>query len=333
MSPSCFLDHDLMMDESGFGNMSQDFLFDWEAYPPPPPASSTEGRDCNTDTTGCSDSTTLFEGSSDRGRLFAGQDLTLLTSAPTSTAAATAIAMGKPGGAGILARRMAPSQQGGQHSSLHFGEISTATAAAAATAAVADPQNLTRLVSLAEILRVLEASVHWEKHNTPDAIMKTNKLCLADIASLFGSHKPLGNCQSCCLLVTCALDLILILFESILDSLSALDNNSNNNNSSSSNNNDTGTKLGHGHGSHRTPGAAARLLPPVQFGVFEPDPDEQLTMMKCILRSELRHYQHMTNAFSASVTTACPEHLHRVLDEWWEGMRKRLCRLLSAVAV
>ena len=200
--------------------------------------------------------------------------------------------------------------------------------AAAAAITAADPHNLTRLVSLAEIVRVLEASVNSKNHHTPDAIMKTNKACMAELAGLFGCDKPLGNCQSCCLLITSALDLILTLFEDISQSLSALTNAK------------ADHGHGHGHGSDRAStnaaaaaaGSAARPMPPVQFGVFELDPEEQLAMTKRILHSELRRYQHIANGFSASVTAAVPGHIQSVLDDWWEGMKKRLCRLLSAMA-
>jgi hypothetical protein len=321
------------MDEGALENMSQEFMFDWEVGPAPAAPSATGRRNYGTDTAECSDSATVFGGGSGEEGLFTGPTSALLASVPTinaavaSATAAAAAAMSKPVGEGMLARRLAQPQQARQHHSLPFGEPSPKlTVAAAAAITAADPHNLARLVSLAEIVRVLEASVNSKKHHTPDAIMKTNKACMAELAGLFGCDKPLRNCQSCCLLITSALDLILTLFEDISESLSALTN--------------AKSGHGHGHGSGRASanaaaaaGSAARPMPPVQFGVFELDPEEQLAMTKRILHSELRRYQHIANGFSASVTAAVPDHIQSVLDEWWEGMKKRLCRLLSAMAV
>jgi hypothetical protein len=322
-----------MMDEGALENMSQEFIFDWDMDPAPAVPSATGRRNYGTDTAECSDSATVFGGSSAEEGLFTGPTSVLLESVPAinaavaSATAAAAAAMSEPVGEGILTRRLAQPRQNPQHHSLPFGEPSPKlTVGTAATITTADPHNLARLVSLAEIVRVLEASVNSKKHHTPDAIMKTNKACMAELTGLFGCEKPLEECQSCCLLITSALDLILTLFEGISESLSALSN----------------AKFGHGQGrgSDRstasggaTTGSVARPIPPVQFGVFELDPDEQLAMTKRILHSELRRYQHIANGFSASVTAAVPSHIQIILDEWWEGMKKRLCRLLSAMAV
>lgn len=120
-----------------------------------------------------------------------------------------------------------------------------------------DDRQFPHVAALSKIILILEHHVRSKTHSI-DETLRVNKACLTDLATIM-DQKEYKACRSCHMTVCSVLDLILVLFEDMVQ----------------------GQAWSHQQNS-------AITSPVLQFGVFELDPEEQISMTKRILHKEIQ---------------------------------------------
>ncbi|KAF5581611.1 fungal zn(2)-Cys(6) binuclear cluster domain-containing protein [Fusarium pseudocircinatum] len=133
-----------------------------------------------------------------------------------------------------------------------------------------DGRQFPHVVALSKIILILEHHVRLKTHSI-DEILRVNKACLTDLATIMDQDEYKA-CRSCCMTVCSVLDLILVLFEDMVQSQAW---------------------------SHERNSATAS--PVLQFGVFELDPEEQISMTKRILHKEVQRALKIVHEFCKDV--------------------------------
>ncbi|KAF5591250.1 fungal zn(2)-Cys(6) binuclear cluster domain protein [Fusarium subglutinans] len=152
-----------------------------------------------------------------------------------------------------------------------YSSSSVAASLASATRKIQfDGRQFPHVAALSKIILILEHHVRSKTHSI-DEILRVNKACLTDLATIM-DQEEYKACRSCHMTVCSVLDLILVLFEGMVQ----------------------GQAWSHQRNS-------ATTSPILQFGVFELDPEEQVSMTKRILHKEVQRALKIVHEFSKDV--------------------------------
>ncbi|KAF4335431.1 fungal zn(2)-Cys(6) binuclear cluster domain protein [Fusarium beomiforme] len=162
---------------------------------------------------------------------------------------------------------------------------SVASLATATTKIKFDGHQFPHVTALSKIIVILEHHVQSKVHSI-DEILRVNKACLTDLATIMeqGEYKA---CRSCHMTVCSVLDLIMVLFEETFESQAWTH--------------------------QRNVGTTSPVL---QFGVFELDPEEQISMTKRILLKEVQRAMKIVHEFSQDVRGTGADGHKRVVAQW-----------------
>jgi hypothetical protein len=164
--------------------------------------------------------------------------------------------------------------------------------------------------ALCKIISLLEAHIR-AKTNAIDEVMRINKACMIDITRI-RTLEEYKSCNSCGMLVSTSLELIMSLYEcSILSE--AVRPPSRNSLFREPHREDT--------------------LPNLQFGVFELDRDEQIGLSNRIIRKELQRSIQLIRALAADCRTPRGESFSysKVRTQWHNEMEQRAKHLVSSL--
>lgn len=174
-----------------------------------------------------------------------------------------------------------------------------------------DPKTqLPHISALCKIISLLEAHLR-AKTNAIDEVMRINKACMADITRI-RAMEEYKICNSCGMLVSTSLELIMSLYEcGVLSEVVQ-----------------PPSRNSLFRGPHRED-----TLPSLQFGVFELDRDEQIGLSNRIIRKELQRSIQLIRALAADCRAPGGESLSysKVRTQWHNEMEQRAKTLVSSL--
>lgn len=159
--------------------------------------------------------------------------------------------------------------------------------------------------ALCKIIQLLETYLEA----TPaaiDEVMRINKACMADITKIMSMEEH-TSCRSCGMLISAALDLIILLYENAISPEVA----------------NPQSRDSHFPAQPRSSGY-------LQFGVFQLDPDEQVALSNQIICKELQRGIQIIRASSAERQSSASSY-GRVRKQWHIDMEQRAGTLLSSL--
>ncbi|KAK8120441.1 hypothetical protein PG999_004561 [Apiospora kogelbergensis] len=138
------------------------------------------------------------------------------------------------------------------------------------------------VTALCKIIQVLEKQIQ-DKKTSVDDVMRTNKECCTTVQALM-EEDDYKNCKSCPMLLSAALGLMVMLYEEAIK-----------------------TPIKPGAAAHTCNGG---MMPNLVFGVFQIDPEDQVTIRSSIISKELHKFlriiekpQRLTQADPAGTGT------------------------------
>ncbi|KAK8003901.1 hypothetical protein PG989_003620 [Apiospora arundinis] len=139
------------------------------------------------------------------------------------------------------------------------------------------------VTALCKIIQVLEKQIQ-DKKTSVDDVMRTNKECFTTVQRLM-EEDDYKNCKSCPMLLSAALGLMVMLYEEAIK-----------------------TPITPGAAAHACHGSG--MMPNLVFGVFQIDPEDQVTIRSSIISKELHKFlriiekpQRLTQADPAGTGT------------------------------